>query len=174
VRPLLTTGLIVSAVALACPSCSSDARRGYSFESTYDKSIGTVVVPVFRNYTGTPGLELELTEAIIKEIQSSTPMKATSAEPADSRLAGVLTGSDMKQLSIRSQTGLVQELAVQLTVDFDWTDARSGKPIVSRRGFTATDTFVPAVGVGERVEVGRQAAVQRMARDIVAEMRSAW
>lgn len=165
---------LAGALTLGLWACSADPRGGYSFESTYQKGVDTVVVPVFKNYTGTPGIETELTEAIVKEIQASTPLKVTSAEPADSRLNGILTGSELKRLSVRSQTGLVQELAVQFTVDFEWTDSRTGKPLVSRRNFTATDTFVASVGVGERVDVGRHATIQRLAKDIVAEMRTSW
>jgi hypothetical protein len=68
----------------------------------------------------------------------------------------------------------VQELGVQLTVDFEWVDNRTGKTIVARRSFTAQSTFIPQRGVGERLETGKSAAVQRLARDIVAELRSAW
>ncbi len=169
-----STTALWTAVCLLVAGCASDPRRGYSFESTYDKGVKTVVIPVFKNYTGTPGLEVELTEAIVKEIQASTPFKVTSDEPADTRLSGILTAAEMKRLSVRSQTGLVQELAMQLTVDFDWTDNRSGKTLVSRRNYTATDSFIPAVGVRESLETGQQATIQRLAKDIAAELRSAW
>ncbi|MBS0195878.1 MAG: hypothetical protein JSR77_03890 [Planctomycetes bacterium] len=161
-------------LAIALCACSSDPRQGYSFESTFPKDVQTVIVPVFKNQTTTPGIESELTEAIIKEIQASTPMKVTSADPSDSRLAGVITDASMKHLTVRSGTGLIQELAYQITVDFDWSDSRRNEPLVSRRKFTATDTFSPATGVGERIEVGQHAAIARLAKDIVAEMRSSW
>lgn len=155
-------------------SCASDPNQGYSFSSTYPKGIKTVTVPVFDNYAFTPGLEVQLTEAIIKELQRSSGIRVTSAEQADSRLHGVITGVQLRKLSLEHSTGMVQEEAVQLTVEFEWKDNRTGKTLVSRKNFSASDTFTPARPVGERIEVGQEATIQRLARDIVSEMRSVW
>jgi hypothetical protein len=155
-------------------ACSSDPKAGYSFSPTYPADVKTVTIPVFDNYTFTPGIEVELTEAIIKQVQASTDMKVTTAEKSDTRLNGVVTSSQLRRLTLARSTGLVQEQAVQLTVDFQWIDNRSGKTLVTRRNFAATDTFVPARPTGERIEVGQHAVIQRLAHDIVAEMRSAW
>lgn len=157
--------------------CASDPRSGYSTSTTFPEDISTVSVPVFKNTSTTAGIEAGVTEAIIKELQRQSGMRVVSGEGgggADSRLRGVITQVQLRKLSVRSGTGLVQELAYQITVDFDWKDERTGKVLVSRREFTATDTFVPATGVGERIEVGLNATTQRLARDIVNEMRSAW
>jgi hypothetical protein len=131
-------------------------------------------VPIFTNPTFHRGVEVELTDAVIKEIQSSTPWKVTDASVAETTLSGSITDVRLRRLSTNRQSGLVQELAVVLTVDFDWKDARSGKVLTSRRSFNASETFVPTKPVGDRLEVGEHAAVQQMARDIVAELRSAW
>jgi DNA topoisomerase IA len=149
---------------------------------------------MFRNRTNAPGLEQELTEAIIKEIQASTDMRvvqATSAgSAADSVLTGTITKAELRALSLRDGTGLVQEVAVQLVVDFSWSRAgwaeagwegaaaersrREKGTLVARQNFSAVDTFVPARPTGERLEVGETAAIARMAKAIVSEMRSAW
>jgi hypothetical protein len=168
-----------SALLLCCASalslsCASDPSQGYSFSSTYPKGIRTVTIPIFDNYTFTPGLEVQLTEAIIKELQRSSGVRVSTAEQSDSRLHGVITGVQLRKLSLEHTTGMVQEQAVQLTVNFEWRDNRTGKTLVSRQNFSASDTFVPARPVGERVEVGQEATIQRLARDIVSEMRSAW
>lgn len=165
--------LCIVAALMLHAGCASDPRQGYSSKSTFPEDIRTVSVPIFRNYSTTPGIEAEVTEAIIKEIQRSTPMKVVSSG-GDSTLTGVITGSELRRLSVRSGTGLVQELAVQITVDFDWRDTRRGEMLVSRRGYTVSDTFVPAVGVGERLESGQHSAAQRLAKDMVSEMRGAW
>jgi hypothetical protein len=167
----MAVGLV--AVGVMVPGCAADPRQGYSTQSTFPEEIRTVSVPIFRNYSTTPGIEAEITEAIIKEIQRSTPMKVVTTE-GDSTLMGVITAVEMRRLSVRSGTGLVQELAVQLTVDFDWRDTRRGEMLASRRNFVVSDTFVPAVGVGERIESGQHSAAQRLAKDLVSEMRAAW
>lgn len=81
---------------------------------------------------------------------------------------------DLRPLSTGRQTGMVQELSLEVVCDFTWKDNRSGKVLVAQRNFMAARSFVPANGVGERIEIGEDAAVQQLARDIVAEMRSGW
>jgi hypothetical protein len=168
--------LALSTVAamLVLPACSSDASKGYSFASTYPEGVKTVTVPVFDNRTFYPGLEVQLTEAIVKQLQASSGLKVTSAAHADSRLTGSITGAELRRQTLDKTTGLVQEQAFQLTIDFEWRDARSGKLLTARKNFAATDTFIPARPSGERIEVGQQGAIQRLARDIVSEMRSSW
>ena len=148
--------------------CSSDPRKGYSFASTYPAGVQTVTVPVFENLTFYPGLEVQLTEALIKQIQATSGLRVVGAGSADSRLSGTITDAQLRRLTLDKTTGLVQEQAFQVTIDFEWRDIRSGKVIMSRRDFAA------ARPTGERLETGQAGAVQRLARDIVAEMRSAW
>ncbi len=164
-------------VVLACvvlSGCASDPNEGYSFRSTYAEGVKTVAVPIFENPTYSKGAETELADAIIKEIQRTTPWRVVGAAEADTTLSGTITSVELQHLSMGRRTGLVQEMAVQMRVDFDWTDNRTGKPLVRRRGFQTVQTFVPAFGTGERLELGRTAAVQEMARDVVAELRSNW
>lgn len=163
----------VLAAAGVC-GCAGDPTQGYSFSSSHDTGIRTVHVPMFKNPTFQRGIEVELTDAIIKEIQRTTPWKVTDSTVAETSLSGTITDASMSQLSTNRHSGLAQELAVKITVDFDWVDARTGRPLASRRAFTASETFVPTQPVGERLEVGQHSAIQQMARDIVGEMRSGW
>jgi hypothetical protein len=174
-RPLALAGLALSASSLLLiASCASNPSQGYSFASSHDETLRTVHVPMFRNPTFHRGLEVELTDAIIKEIQSSTPWKVTDSAIAETSLTGTMTDVRLRRLSQHRDSGLSQEMAVVITVDFDFRDARTGQTLASRRSFTASETFVPTKPVSERLEVGEHAAVQQLARDIVAELRSNW
>lgn len=169
---------LLAALPLCCfaalPACSSDPSRGYSFTSTHSTAIRSISVPVFDNPTFFKGYEVELTDAIIKEIQRGTPWVVVQGEGADTTLTGSITDARLRSLSTSSKTGLVQEMAVDLAVDFDWRDSRSGKHLASRRNFRAMEAFVPAPGSRERIDMGRHAVIQEMAREIVAELRSNW
>lgn len=154
--------------------CASDPTQGYAWQSSYDETIRTVSVPIFTNNTYARGLELELTDAVIKEIQRSTPWRVAGPSEGQTELVGNISDSRLQRLSTNRDTGYSQELDVELTVDFTWKDRRTGKPLVARTNFTAAETFIPSAPVRERIEVGQHAAVQRMARDIVNEMRSSW
>ena len=174
-RPIRASLVLAAIGAVALLSgCASDPTQGYSFTRSHDSTVRTVAVPIFQNPTFSRGLEVELTDAIIKEIQAKTPWRVAPEGTANTTLSGTLTNSRMRRLSTGRDTGFSQELEVELTVDFDWKDARTGKSIVSRKSFTAAEAFVPASPANERVEAGQHAAIQRLARDIVAELRSNW
>jgi hypothetical protein len=170
--------LLTACVASLPLGCATDPRDGYSTTPTYPAGVATVAVPIFRNTTPTPGLEQMLTEAVIKQIQSTTPMRVVQdsarGSQADSTLTARITKAELRRLSVETSTGLVQEVAVLITVDFAWRDARTGKTLVERKNFTASDSFVPSRPTGERIELGQRGATQRLAQDIVHELRGAW
>lgn len=181
VAPALAPALAAALLALllvtagwATAGCAADPSRGYSFASTYPAGIRTVAVPIFQNTTFNRGVEIELTDAVVKQIQSTTPWRVVSADRADAVLTGAVVDAQLRTLTTDRVTGLSQEVAVILSVNFDLRDTRSGREVASRRGFSAAETFVPAGGIGERLEVGEHATVQELAQAIVAELRSNW
>lgn len=164
--------LVVAAALLA--GCAANPKDGYSFAPVYSANIKSVTVPIFENYTYTPELPTQLTDAVIKEMQTRTPWGVTDREHADATLSGIIRTIELRKLSQDPNSGLDLEVAVTVVVDFEFRDNRSGKVILSRRHFAGTDTFVPVAGTGERLEVGQTAAVGRLARDIVSELRTNW
>ena len=161
---------------LLAPSCASDPHSGYAFGSTFDTGVRTVSVPIFENTTFTPGLEQTLTEALIREIQTTTPWVITGRSRADTVLTGVIEAAELDMLTRARGTGYVQEQAVAIRVNFRWTDNRTGDVRVERERFTAASTFVPARGIGgeagERLEIGQRDAIADLATAIVNELRA--
>ncbi len=173
-RPLMIIAC-ATALALLMQACASDPHRGYAHVSPFDSSIKTVAVPVFDNTTYEPQLETTLTEAIIKEIHRSTPWRVVPRGDAQTLLSGTITEWSLETLATNQDSGLVEELAVMLTISFEWRDLRTGEVKVARRGFRASSAFVPARGASERLDLGERAASDRLARDLIAELRtSAW
>jgi hypothetical protein len=146
----------------------------YSFGEAYDGSIKTVGVRMFDNQTFDVGAEAKLTEAVSKQIQRRTPWKIVAPERADAVLSGVITGWELDAISVDSTTGLAEEQGLRLEASFEWRDGRTGERLVARDRFSSVGTFVPAQGVGERIEVGRRDAVEELARGIVETLRSDW
>lgn len=163
----------MSAAALSVSGCSSDPTKGYSFANTYDTETRTIQVPIFQNKTYYKGVESELSEAIIHEVQNKTPWIIDPSPAADSTLNGTITSVQLRRTAI-DPSGYVQELGYIITVDFEWVDNTTGKTIVGRRNFSGADTFVPTRGVSEKIEYGQTSAAQRMAKDIVSELRTKW
>lgn len=167
--------MLVVGIAAIAPAggCSSDPRQGYAFKGTHSDEIRTVSVPVFENHTYATGLEAELTEAVIKEIQRTTGWTVSQGS-ADATLKGSVRSSDLRRLGVDRVTGLESEVGVDMRVDFELRDNRSGRVLTARKGFGAMDSFAPSIRAGERQEIGRTATVATLARDIVAELRDAW
>lgn len=162
--------------------CANDPRRGYSFHNTWDdETIASVAVPLMTNATYERGLEVQLTEAVNKQIQAMTPWSIQPERVADTVLSVRITDASLRRLSTDRGSGLSEEYAYVITVSFEWKDARSGEVLVSRRNFRETGTFVPEIRSGgvigegnEPVEVGRFGAVDATAKAIVRSLRSAW
>lgn len=166
--------LTAIATALLTTGCSTDPSKGYTFSGVHDSSIETVAVPIFQNDTFHTGVEIQLTEDLIKQIQRQTPWRVTSADKADAVLTGSITRIDLRSLSTRTSVGFVQEMGVQMTVEFEFIDNRSGDTLSRRTGYSAMGSFVPASPTGERIAVGYAGVAQTMARDIVGDLQSTW
>lgn len=165
---------ILAAILLGMGACASNSSNGYAFNSTYDDSISTISIPIFKNDTLQRGLEVQLTESLNKQILARTPWKLAKSEQAETTLVGVITTHSLTQLSQAPRTGLVQEQAVRITVNFEWRDNRTGDIIVARNNFSATATFAPQRGVSERIEHAQREAIEELAADLVSQLRESW
>lgn len=147
---------------------------GYEVKSRFPRQYRTVAVNVFRNQSYERKLNGELTEALVKEIESATPYKVTAEGRADTVLRGTIRKVNLRELSKSRSTGLSEEVLYEVTVDWEWVDQRTGKPITARNGFAASALFVPSRPSAEPNEIGRFAAVQLLATDIVANLQDTW
>ncbi len=167
--------LTVFGWGLAVPGgCAADPTQGYAAASIYPQNIRSVAIPIFENHTYERDLEFELTDALIKEIETHTPYKVTAPDRADSVILGQIRTVRKDQLSKSTLTGLSEEVIVSVTIDFQWRDLRTDDRLVERRSFSGHGLFVPSRPTSEPLELGQFAAVQQLARDIVAEMQSDW
>ncbi len=167
---LLTLSLIIASLA----ACASDPSTGYAFARLHDDAVTSVAVPIFQNHTFDQGIGAELAEAVTKEIQRRTKWVVTSPDHADRVLDGTITRSTQSLLAVDRETGLGQQLAVVITIDFRFSNARTGDVLLARQNFSASDFYAPSIEAGERRAVGRHGAINRLAQDIVAELQAAW
>jgi hypothetical protein len=129
--PLACAGL-----ALALPACTPDNHftvLGYTTAPNYDCSIHTVRVPIFDNRTFRRGLEFDLTEAVVRDIQLHTPYRVVGFDqPADTELQGRIIIGTKGILNV-NQLGEVREAETAITVEVAWVDLRTGD-LLSRPG----------------------------------------
>lgn len=146
---------------------------GYSTRSLYPSHIRTVAVPIFENRSFYRGLEFDLTEALIKEIELRTPYKVTLPPQADTILQGTIVRVDQRLLSSTRHGALPQELELEAVVNFHWKDARTGRVLCERRDLVAVGRYVPVRAVGETYSTAQHQLVQDLAGRIVGAL-AAW
>tara|TARA_B100000959_G_C14933863_1_gene604835 strand:+ start:1168 stop:1680 length:513 start_codon:yes stop_codon:yes gene_type:complete len=161
-------------VFLFCASCASNPTVGYSSASLYAKEYHSVAVPIFQNETMTRNMEFMLTDAVIKEIQSRTPYAVLGEKYADTILTGTITNIELDFMTQSKQTGLDNEMLVEATIDFKWTNLRNDATIAGRNNFTSSALFIPSQPSSEPMEIGQFAVVQQLASDIVDQMQASW
>lgn len=175
IRPMALARVAALAIAALAAGCASDGTApGYGMQSRFPKEYRTIAVDVFRNETFDRPLNGELTEAVIKEVQSMTPYRITSESRADTLLRGTVRRRNIRELSKSRGTGLSEEVLYEVAVDWEWVDQRTGKVIVARNNFMASALFVPSRPSAEPTEIGRLAVVQNLATDIVANLQGNW
>lgn len=132
-------GLAAVVPLTGCQSDRGFTVLGYSFgaDKLYDPSISSVYVPLFHNraFLTTPyrGIEVQLTKALVREIETKTPFKVISdPERADTELLGNVIAID-KFLLNRNQQNTIREADITITVEVVWRDLRNGRVLSNPR-----------------------------------------
>ena len=157
---------------LAIAACSG--AKGWKAGSTLPGKYRSIAVPVFQNASYDRQVGYQLTEALQKRLQQSSPYAIVGEGTADTVLRGKVTRVDLKQISQSLGTGLTEELGCTVTIDWEWIDMRTGKPIIARNGFASSGMAVASRPQAEPLDLARYQAVQRLADDIVANMQADW
>jgi hypothetical protein len=147
---------------------------GYSHKQVFPTQYHTVSVPIFQNRSFYRGVEFELTEALVKEIELRTPYKVVSDAAAGTALTGTVVAVEQAPLSRARRGGVPQVVEMVVTVDWVWRDNRTGETIRERRGFQSAGRYAPTRPVGQPLEVAQHEAVRRLAGDIVSTMQADW
>ena len=153
-------------------SMDTSGKSSYKWSSLYREDIATVAVPIFTNRDFRRGTEFSLTSAIIKQMEAHSPYRVAPRERADTLLEGEIVSVDLSTLSRDVRTNIPQEQLYVMTVNFRWTDLRSGRILLERQNYQQTAPFYGPLGEGEFV--GSQSAVERLALAIVQEMQADW
>ena len=153
---------------------------GYSFDTSFDRRVRTVHVPTFTSDSFRPDFGERLTEAVHRQIQMRTPYRlVTAGQPADTRLVGHVS---QVQKSVISETRYddPRELQMLLAVTIRWEEVRTGRVLsesIVPIGPPGTDlvslaNFAPELGQSRAT--AEQQALDDLARQVVAQMETAW
>jgi hypothetical protein len=155
-----------------CGYGSSAKEDQYRWASVYRQDVQTIAVPIFHNTTFTRGIEMDLTKAVIQQIETATPYKVLPRERADAVIEGEIVNAGLSTLSSDTNSAIPQEQILSLSVNFVFKDLRTGQVFADRRNFEQTATHYPTLGEGQFVS--RQQAVERLAVAIVQELQADW
>ena len=131
-----------------------------------------MAVPVFVNRTYQRGLEVNLSQAVIEDIETHTPYKVVTKEQADTILEGEIVAAKLATLGVNPGTALPQEQELDVQVNFTWKNLRTGQIMVQRKNFDEKASYYPTLG--EDPSVGTQSAVEKLALSIVQELQADW
>jgi hypothetical protein len=189
--------------AAACESGGHFTILGYTTKPNYDPNIRTVYVPVFDNQAighFRTGLEVDMTRAVVREIEARTPFKVVDDRScADTELTGRIVALQ-KNIVNRNQLNEVREAETILKCEIVWRDLRTGEilsqpkpgpktpapppfdeqnpppPILPGKPtpvlVTSVGRFIPEVG--ESFATAQKMNVDRMAVSIVNLMEKPW
>jgi hypothetical protein len=160
--------------ALMLCGCGSDPSKGWVIGTAYNTDVKTVAIPVVQNDTFDREVGYLLTNALIREVETRTPWRVTSETVADTLLNVTITEVKLRALSQSRLTKLDQEVAVQMTVDWDWERMDDSSTITGWEGMGTAGMFFPSNPLGEPIELGRLESVELMARAIVDRMAESW
>ncbi len=147
--------------------------------SLYAPDVATVYVPMIESDSYRRDLGEQLTEAVVKQIELTTPYKVVSTPDADSILSARLV-SDTRRTTEETafDDPRVYETAVRAEVT--WLNRRR-QPICPPQsvglppelvGIGQTATLIPEAG--QSVATAQQQAIARLAQQIVGTMEQPW
>jgi hypothetical protein len=128
-----TGRLLLALSGLLLSGCGWDGNftvLGYSTRPNYDTRYKTVKVNIFKDPTlwavlPVPGMEMQLTQAIVREIEAKTPYKVVQCN-ADTEISGSIVSFNKGILNY-NQLYEVREVETTLTAKVLWRDLHTGK-----------------------------------------------
>ena len=146
--------------------------------SLYRPDIQTVHVPVIQSSSFRRNLGEQLTEQVVKEIESSTPYKVVDGSNPDSVLE-VTIDSENKRIFAENGLDEPRNLVMNWTMHMTWRDRRGN--LITRTAMPLDDTVVAisqnadiTPEVGQSIASGQLEIVQRLATQIVSQMEAGW
>lgn len=147
--------------------------------SLHAPDVSTVYVPMIESDSYRRDLGERLTEAVVKEIELTTPYKVVGTPDADSILSAHLV-SDTRRTLEETAFDDPRVYETNVRAEVTWLNRRR-QPICPPQtvalppelvGIDQTATLIPEVG--QSVVTAQQQAIQRLAQQIVATMEEPW
>lgn len=162
--PVLVASVLVTSVGCA----------GYHLgnQYLYRSDIRTVHVAMFDSQSHRRFLGQRFTEAITKQIITSTPLTITEPAIANSVITGRLV-RESKSATGETVTDEARSLDVANRIEFTWVD-RAGTPLMPRQTVRIDFDAELIPEGGQSLTTTQQENIDRIAREVVGQMEMPW
>ena len=164
------SGRFLSVLALALVG-GCGVHYGFS-QGAFPPQIKTMAVLPFDNNTASPDVQRELFDAMNSQLGKRLGVSPAAEARADAVVRGTITRYDSDvpvSFSANPNQAVSARRKLQITVDVEIVDQKTGKPLWSKKGETASGEY------DERAEAeGRKTAIQHIVDDIVEGAQSQW
>ncbi|MFA6321438.1 MAG: LPS assembly lipoprotein LptE [Candidatus Omnitrophota bacterium] len=163
------------------------AGCGYTTRSLLPSNIKKIRVENFKNginvaaeqsnlrmYRGyRPGMEVNLTTAIVNKFLSDGTLKIANAQNADLILTGELI--DFSRGALRyDENDNVEEYRIKLIINMEVRYAKTGELMWSEKGFAGETTYRTSGGLVKSESAAINAAIEDLARRVVERTVEVW
>lgn len=164
--------------AAAAMLAMTSGCANYKLGTTLSENLRTVYVPNVRNESGQPGVERELTKAILKEIQREGTLRLVPEDRAATRLDIVVVGYRQDTIRFnRKNTGVSEEYRMVLRATTTFTNLNEPDPqkaIILQNVAEGDDTFLRGMDTITAMQRCLPKAAADLAEQIVDTCVSAW
>jgi hypothetical protein len=170
---------MTSRLALAALFALLGSGCGYRVGPNYAPNIRTVHVPVFKTESFRRGFELQLTEAVQREIQTTTPYRLANEPMADTRLIGRIVEITKRPVN-QNKFDDPRELELAMAVEVRWEECSTGR-VLRQQTFPLNQMATQAISqvtfapeAGQSLATATKDAVDQLSSQIVHLMEAPW
>lgn len=147
----------------------------YSFTGTNLPSyVHTIAVPNFENSTLEPGVDQQVTRGVTQHFIDDGRLKLASGSASDARVIGEIVGYDNKVNNYSADQNPIDYIVV-LRCSVRLRDQVKNRDLWSDDALIATAVYQPGAATGAKSEEeARQAAIDKLATDIVTRTLEQW
>ncbi|MCE2791883.1 MAG: LPS assembly lipoprotein LptE [Planctomycetota bacterium] len=162
--------LLAALGLLCCAGGCAGYHMGNQF--LYRNDIRSVHVAMFETDSYRRFLGQRLTEAVVKQIESQTPLTISDPRLADSFIQGRIL-RDTKRVLSETRDDDPRALQYDWQLEVTWVD-RAGVPLMQRQILRITQDIAFIPEGGQSLATAELEMVERLARQIVGQMELAW
>ncbi len=173
-KSLRISAILILVGMLTLPGC------GYTNKTVLPKNIKTIYVETVKNkipieevYAYQPGLEMDITNAVIRRIQIDGNLKVTTQDQADAILKTDLVAYEQEGLRF-NQLESVEEYRLFIVVAIKLIHAKTGEVIWEEPYMSGDNEYYVSDVHSVAEQAASQKAVERLAHNIVDRIVEDW